>query len=79
MAIIDQIKLYPLRVLKSLSLYLSMMAIGLNLGMPGPTLLDLQILAQSSFSEISYIMPGRAGGFTIGSLLGKMLYFPTDI
>ena len=74
MAAIDQMRRYPLRVLKTLLLYLNYLALGLSLGVPGPTLLDLQILVQASVSEISFVLPGRAGGFAIGSLLGETLY-----
>lgn len=74
MAVIEQIKQHPTRVLKTIALYLNLIALGINLGMAGPTLLDLRILVQASIEEISYVLPGRAGGFAVGSFVGKFTH-----
>lgn len=69
MPVIQQIKMYPSRVGKSIALYSSMVTLGLSLGVAGPTMLDLGILVQGN-EDIAYILPGRAGGYAIGSFLG---------
>ena len=79
MAAIEQIKKYPIRVLKTLALYINLIALGLNNGIVGPTLLDLRILTQSSVSEIAYILPGRAAGFTVGSFVVGVLWTRVNV
>lgn len=69
MPVIQQIKKYPSRVWKSLALYSSLVTLGLSLGVAGPTMLDLGILVQDD-KNIAYILPGRAGGYAVGSFLG---------
>ena len=69
MPVIQQIKMYPARVGKSFALYSSMVTLGLSLGVAGPTMLDLGILVQDE-KNIAYILPGRAGGYAIGSVIG---------
>lgn len=75
MPVIQQIKKYPSRVGKSIALYSSMATLGLSLGVAGPTMLDLGILVQDKV-DIAYILPGRAGGYAIGSFLG-LTFFPS--
>lgn len=73
MPVIQQIKMYPSRVWKSVALYSSLVTLGLSLGVAGPTMLDLGILVQDS-DNIAYILPGRAGGYAIGSFLGLTFF-----
>ena len=47
------------------------LALGLSLGIVGPTLLDLRQQAQSSITEISYCLTSRAAGYALGSLASE--------
>ena len=38
-------------------------------GMSGPTILDLQITVNSTFDEITYVIPGRSIGYEMGSFI----------
>lgn len=78
MPVIQQIKKYPSRVWKSLALYSSLVTLGLSLGVAGPTMLDLGILVQDD-KNIAYILPGRAGGYAVGSFLGLTPFFSSII
>ena len=68
---LTQIKLYPMRFVKTLVIYLAMGAIGLSYGVIGPTLLDLKTQVSRELTEVSASLPARAGGYAAGSFLSK--------
>ena len=70
MPLLEQIRRHPLRVVKSLALYSSFVCIGMSLGIVGPTMLDLQLEVSTTIDKITYVLPGRAGGYAAGSFLG---------
>ena len=68
---LTQIKLYPMRFVKTLAIYFAMSAIGLSYGILGPTLLDLKTQVSRDLTEVSASLPVRAGGYAAGSFLSK--------
>ena len=68
---LTQIKLYPMRFVKTLAIYFAMSAIGLSYGVIGPTLLDLKTQVSKELTEVSISLPARAGGYAAGSFLSK--------
>ena len=74
MAFIIEIQNHRLRFAKTLVLYYAALAVGLGVGIIGPTLLDLSILIQENIDRLSYVLPGRGGGHAIGSLLGQLIW-----
>lgn len=67
MTFIQQIRVHRLRFVKTLAICLSFMGIGLCNGIVGPTLLDLQLAAGTTLDKIALVLPGRSGGYAIGS------------
>lgn len=59
------------RLIRSGALLLSYFSHGMGLGVVGPTMLDIQIRTNTTISEITFIIIGRAAGLSIGSFLGK--------
>lgn len=59
------------RLIRSGVLLLSYFSHGMGLGVVGPTMLDLQIRTNSSISEVTYVIIGRAAGLSLGSFLGE--------
>ena len=51
MKIVEQIREHPMRFVKTLALYLAYITLGLNMGIVGPTLLDLQIAIENATLE----------------------------
>ncbi|RWS06225.1 sodium-dependent glucose transporter 1-like protein [Dinothrombium tinctorium] len=74
MSVYSEIKIHKFRFLKTLVLFLIFVVHGLIAALPGVTLLDLQIAVNApTVEQISYVIPFRAGGHTIGSLLNAIL------
>lgn len=71
MAILAQIRGHRLRFVKTLALYVAFIAVGMCSGIAGPTILDLQVQVKTTYDQITYILPGRAGGFAVGAFIGK--------
>ena len=71
MTFIKEIRHQRIRLLKSLAIYLAFLGVGLVNGIMGPTMLDLQIAANATLSEIAMILPGRSGGYAMGSFTGN--------
>lgn len=74
MGMIQQIRQHKVRFLKTCVLYVTLTALGLSVGMVGPTLLDLKIALSASnvtLTQVSFVLPGRAGGYAVGSLIGE--------
>ena len=69
---LTQIKLYPMRLVKTLTIYCCMLSIGLSFGVIGPTLLDLRTQVSRGLTEVSVALPARAGGYAIGSFLSEL-------
>ena len=68
---VNQIKLYPLRFVKTCALYTALIGVGFSLGVVGPTLLDLKTQVGRGLSDVSYALPARAGGYALGSFVSK--------
>jgi len=71
MRAVDQIREHPIRFLKTVALYYALISLGLSVGMVGPTLLDLGLATNEPFKRINFVLPGRALGYTIGSIASK--------
>ena len=68
---LDQIRLYPMRAVKSLALYTCLLTLGMGAAIIGPTLLDLRTQVFRTLTEVSAIMPARSGGYALGSFLSE--------
>lgn len=62
---------HPVRFLKTVVIYLTFIALGLNIAVPGPTLLDLQEAIKTTLDQISLILPARSGGYALGAVFSK--------
>ena len=74
MTFIEQVKEHKVRFLQTLVLYLAFAGNGLSSGIVGPTLLDLQIAASSTFDEVTWVIPARSGGYALGSVIGEYMW-----
>lgn len=68
---VNQIRKYPHRFLETCALFTSFIALGLSLGVVGPTLLDLQTQVQRDLNEVATALPARAGGYALGSFVSE--------
>ena len=75
MTFIEQIRTHPVRFLKTLALYCAMLAIGVQCGLTGPTLLDLAIAVDEPFERIAFCLPLGSIGWVIGSCTSKLTNF----
>lgn len=73
MPLVEQITKHKVRAVKTAVLYLVFFTVGLSVAIPGPTLLDLQLLTNSTLSQITYILSSRSAGYAIGSIVGGIL------
>lgn len=71
MTFITQIRTHKLRFIKTAALYVAFIALGLSSGIAGPTILDLEIAANTTYDKITYILPGRSGGYALGAFSSK--------
>jgi len=71
MKFMKQIYDHKLRFAKTVALFLAYFTLGLNLGILGPTILDLQIAVNATFNHVTWVMPSRAGGYALGSFICK--------
>src|SRR5258708_5627266 len=71
---LSQIRLYPERFVKTVALWTSILAIGMSFGVIGPTLLDLKTQVSRELGEVSSVLPARAGGYALGSIIMGILY-----
>ena len=71
MKFVKQIHEHKLRFAKTIALFLAYFTLGLNLGIVGLTILDLQIGVNSTFDQITWVMPSRAGGYALGYFICK--------
>ena len=51
---------------------------GLNLEITGPTLIDLKIITNTNYEDVSRAVSGRAFGFFIGAAIGGLLIEKLD-
>lgn len=65
---------HPVRAAKTIAIYLSYIVLAMMNAVVGPTLLDLRTQLGRSLNEVAYIIPGRAAGFAVGSLVMGFLY-----
>lgn len=71
MAFISELKKHKLAFFKTSTLYASFIMIGLTSAIAGPTILDLQLATGVAYDKITLILPGRSGGYALGSLTSK--------
>lgn len=71
MSFISEIRLYPLRFVKTLALFFAMFVVGMAIGVIGPTMLDLTIQTQSNLEKVGLILPARGGGHVTGSFISE--------
>lgn len=71
MALMQHDKSNKTRFLKTLALWSGYLALGMSVGIKGPTLLDLREQVSTSLTGISFALTARAGGYVIGSVLSK--------
>lgn len=71
MVVLTQIRAHKLRFIKTLCIYVAEIVVGLCSGVVGPTLLDLQLAADTDLDQITYTLPARAGGYAFGSFISK--------
>lgn len=74
MGFISQMQCHPVRAAKTFALYFSYLGLSMMNAVVGPTLLDLRTQLGRSLDEVAYIIPGRAAGFAVGSLVMAFLY-----
>lgn len=68
---VTQMQKHKVRTVKTLCLYLAYTALGMATGMSGPTILDLQLTVDSTYEQITFILPGRSLGYALGSFFGE--------
>lgn len=66
-----EIKTHKDRTIKFCVLLSCWLALGMSLGIVGPTLLDLQELVEVDESRIAFALSSRSGGYAIGSFLSE--------
>jgi len=61
------------KFIKTILVYSINVALGLNISIPGPTLLDLQhhVGHNTTLEDITLLLPARSGGYALGSILRK--------
>lgn len=72
-------KQHNVKLLKTLAMYLGMLAHGFGMGITGPSMLDLQIKTSSTLDEISFMILGRAAGLGLGSSFNPFILKVVDI
>lgn len=60
-----------MRTWKTVTLALAFMALGFNCSIFGPTILDLQLLVNTTIDKITLTIPARSLGSVLGSVLCK--------
>ena len=73
MPFLTEIRTHKIRSLKTAALLSCWLALGMSLGVVGPTLLDLQELTQVKYSSVAYALTARAGGYAVGSFASESL------
>ena len=71
MGFISQVKSNRMRAWKSVTLAIAFMALGFNCSIFGPTILDLQLLVNTTIDKITLTIPARSLGSVLGSVLCK--------
>ncbi|CAH1785779.1 unnamed protein product [Owenia fusiformis] len=61
------------KIVKTASLYIAFIGLGITLSVLGPTVLDLRDKTGVTTSEISIVFTGRSLGFLMGSIIGGAL------
>ena len=61
------------RFLMTLAMLSGFMALGVSVGIKGPTLLDLRQQVNASLTGISFALTGRAAGFVVGSVVRELI------
>lgn len=69
----EQIKNHKIRAFKTLIACLGHGCNGLQGGIIGPALLDLSILVQCNFDQISHMVTGRFAGYALGSIIAGVI------
>ena len=66
-----EIKRNQLNALKTFVTCLLFIGLGAFAAIIGPTILDLQLLVQTTFSQIAYVISGKSIGYITGSIVSK--------
>lgn len=62
-----EIKKHKIAFLKSCGFYACFLLIGLNIGIVGPTLIDLAVQTSTDVTRTALILPFRAGGYVVST------------
>ncbi|RWS17504.1 sodium-dependent glucose transporter 1A-like protein [Dinothrombium tinctorium] len=73
MSTLNEIKLHKCRFLKSCALFISFVFLGLNVALPGATLLDLEIAVNCSTEQITRAVPIKSSGYLVGAFVNSFL------
>ena len=62
-----------IKFIKTLLVYVMFISLGLNVAIPGPTILDLQhqVGENTTIEEITLILPARSGGYALGAIVSE--------
>ena len=71
MTLLSEIHAHGVRFQKHACILSCYLALGLSLGIVGPTLLDLRHQVGSSLTDISFSLTARAAGYAVGCLCSK--------
>ena len=74
MAFWVEVRRHRIRSLKTAVMLSCWLALGMSLGVVGPTLLDLQELVQTDTGSIAFALTARSGGYALGSFLSRYSY-----
>ena len=72
--ILDDLSEHRVRYIKTACLMLCWVQVGLNMGVVGPTLIDLMIQTDADLTMAALIMPFRSGGYAIGAFVCGFIY-----
>ena len=71
---LDDLSEHRVRYIKTACLMLCCIQVGLNMGVVGPTLIDLMIQTDAELTKAALIMPFRSGGYAIGAFICGFIY-----
>lgn len=78
LTVFEEVAKHKLRAVKTLLSCIGFACIGLQAGVIGPSLLDLAVLVQCRFDQITYMVTGRSVGYAIGSITAGLIASRTN-
>ena len=62
-----------IKFIKTMVVYTTFISLGLNIAIPGPTILDLQhqVEQNTTIEQITLILPARSGGYALGAITSE--------